>query len=106
MFRRNLHRGVMAVVFAAALALAGARPAVAQGLSWREAWDWLGRLWSNVTFLQPAYEATGMEIDPDGAPTANGDCGMEIDPNGNPRPRPCPEACMGPDCGPEIDPNG
>lgn len=93
MFRSNLHRGIMAVVFAAALALAGARPAAAQGPVWREALDWLGRLWSSVTFLQPVYETTG-------------DCGMEIDPDGKPRPRPCPEACTGPDCGPEIDPNG
>ena len=89
MFRRNLHRGIMAMVFAAALALAGARPAAAQGLVWREALDWLGRLWSAVTFEQPVYEATG-------------DCGMEIDPNGRCLPPPPPPG----DCGPEIDPDG
>jgi hypothetical protein len=84
---------ITAVVFVAAMALAGARPAAAQGPVWREAWDWLGRLWGGVTFLQPAYEASG-------------DCGFEIDPNGNPRPRPCPQMCPEGDCGPEIDPNG
>ncbi len=94
MFRSNLHRGIVAALFVAAMALAGARPAAAEGPAWREAWDWLGKLWSGVTFLQPAFEATG-------------DCGLEIDPNGNPRPRPCPpEVCPEGDCGPEIDPNG
>lgn len=92
MFRSNLHRGMTAVVFAAALALAGARPAAAEGLSWREAWDWLGRLWGGITLLQPATEATG-------------DCGLEIDPDGRPRCTPPPSTC-GPDCGLEIDPNG
>lgn len=86
-------RKITAVVFVAALALAGARPAAAQGPVWREALDWLGRLWSAVTFQQPVFEATG-------------DCGLEIDPNGNPRPKPCPQTCVGPDCGPEIDPDG
>ena len=91
MFRSNLHRGIVAVVFM--MALAGARPAAAEGPVWREAWDWLGRVWSGVTFLQPSFEATG-------------DCGPEIDPDG--RPRPCPQASPIPqgDCGPEIDPNG
>lgn len=106
MFRSNLHRGMVAVVFVAAMALAGARPAAAEGPTWREAWDWLGRLWGSVTFLQPVHEAAGLEIDPDGGPTQNGDCGLEIDPNGVPRPRPCPQACLTGDCGPEIDPNG
>lgn len=94
MFRSNLHRGIVAVVFVAVMALGGARPASAEGPVWREAWDWLGRLWSHVTFLQPAFEASG-------------DCGFEIDPNGHPRPRPCPQViCQEGDCGPEIDPNG
>lgn len=95
MFRSNLHRGIMAVVFAAALALAGARPAAAQGLSWREAWDWLGSLWSGVTLLQSTHEA-------DGGPTPTADCGPEIDPDGRPRCVPPPAL----ECGPEIDPNG
>ncbi len=95
MFRSNLHRGIVAAVFVAAMALAGARPAVAEGPAvWREAWDWLGRLWSGVTFLQPAFEATG-------------DCGPEIDPNGVPRPCPQPPSTApDEDCGPEIDPDG
>ena len=95
MFRSNLHRGITAVVFVAAMALAGARPAAAEGPAWRGAWDWLGRFWSSVTFLQPVYETTG-------------DCGPEIDPDGNPRPRLCPQANPTPqgECGPEIDPNG
>jgi hypothetical protein len=94
MFRSNLHRGIVAVVFVAAMALS-AQPAAAQGPVWRDAWDWLGRLWSGVTFLQPAYEATG-------------DCGFEIDPDGKPRPRLCPQASPAPtgECGPEIDPDG
>jgi len=94
MFRSNLHRGITAVVFVAAMVLAGASPAAAEGPVWRDAWDWLGRLWSGETFLQPAFEATG-------------DCGLEIDPNGNPRPRPCPQQMVpDEDCGPEIDPDG
>ncbi|HWN44625.1 MAG TPA: hypothetical protein VNW71_20545 [Thermoanaerobaculia bacterium] len=95
MFRSNLHRRITAVVFVAAMVLAGARPVAAEGPAWRKAWDWLGRLWSNVTFLQPAFEATG-------------DCGFEIDPNGKPRPRLCPQTNPIPqgDCGPEIDPDG
>ena len=107
MFRSNLHRGIVAVLFVAAMALAGARPAAAEGLAWREAWDWLGRLWSGVTFLQPAFEAAGPEIDPDGGPIQTGDCGFEIDPDG--KPRPCPQTTSPApdvDCGPEIDPNG
>lgn len=91
MFRSNLYRGIVAVVFVVAMALAGARPAAAEGPAWSEAWDWLGRLWSSVTLLQPVHEASG-------------DCGPEIDPNG----APCPPASPMPqgDCGPEIDPNG
>lgn len=72
MFRNKIHRGLTAVVFAAALALAGARPAAAAGFSWREAWEWLGRIWGAST-LQAA-------------PQAVGDCGPEIDPNGQCRP--------------------
>jgi hypothetical protein len=108
MFRSNLHRGIVAAVFVAAMALAGARPAAAEGPAWREAWDWLNRLWSGVTLLQPVHEAAGFEIDPDGGPIPTGDCGFEIDPNGNPRPRPCPQASLASegDCGLEIDPNG
>lgn len=87
-------RKITAVVFVAALALAGARPAAAQGPIWREALDWLGRFWSSVTFQQPVYEATG-------------DCGFEIDPDGKPRPKPCPTSpAPEGDCGLEIDPNG
>lgn len=97
MFRSNLHRGVVAVVFVVAMALS-AQPAAAQGPVWRDAWDWLGRLWSSVTFLQPVHEAAGLEIDPDGGPAPTGDCGPEIDPDG--KPRPCPPL------GFEIDPNG
>lgn len=96
MFRSNLHRGITAVVFVAALTLAGARPAAAEGFGWREAWEWLGRVWSGFTLVQPAVEATG-------------DCGPEIDPDG--RPRPCPQSIAPQptpqgDCGFEIDPNG
>jgi len=100
MFRSNLHRGIVAVVFVAVMALGGASPASAEGPVWREAWDWLGRLWGGITLFQPVNEAAGLEIDPDGGPVQAGDCGLEIDPNGVPRPRPCPAA------GFEIDPNG
>ncbi|HEX5716380.1 MAG TPA: hypothetical protein VF179_09485 [Thermoanaerobaculia bacterium] len=95
MFRSNLHRGIVAVVFVVAMALAGAHPAAAEGPAWREAWDWLGRLWSGVTFLQPVHEAAG-------------ECGLEIDPDGKPRPQLCAQTNPIPqgDCGPEIDPDG
>jgi hypothetical protein len=95
MSRKNFHRGIAAVVFAAALALAGVQPAAAQGLAgWREVWSWLEDLWGGFTLLQPAVEAAG-------------DCGPEIDPDGCPRPgvqnpAPTPDG----DCGPEIDPDG
>ena len=104
--RSNLHRGFMAVVFAGALAIGGASPAAAQGPVWREAWDWIGRLWNSVNILQPLHDAAGLEIDPDGV-KANGDCGPEIDPDGKPRcvPQSAP-ICTDGDCGPEIDPNG
>lgn len=105
MFRSNLHRGMMAVVFAAALALAGARPAAAAPV-WSDAWSWLGRLWSGVTLLQPSQEAAGFEIDPNGDPAPTADCGLEIDPDGRPRCALPPSTCSGPDCGLEIDPNG
>lgn len=93
MFRSNFYRGMVALVFAAALMLAGARPAAAEGLGWREALDWLGRIWGGLT-LQAAPQATG-------------DCGPEIDPNGRPCPKPgaAPDPVPG-DCGPEIDPDG
>jgi hypothetical protein len=106
MFRSNLHRGITAVVFVAAMALTGASPAAAEGPVWRNAWDWLGRLWSGVSFLQPVHEAAGFEIDPNGGPIPTGDCGPEIDPDGRPRPPLCPQVCLEGDCGPEIDPNG
>ena len=93
MFRSNLHQGIVAVVFVAVMALGGASPAAAEGPVWRDAWDWLGRLWSDATFLQPAFEATG-------------DCGLEIDPDGKPRPCPQPSSAPDEDCGLEIDPNG
>lgn len=92
MLRINLHRGIMAMVFAAALGLAGARPAAAQGPVWREAMDWLGKAWSSMTSLVPALperlhaasESCGLGgapcPPPDPAP--QGDCGLEIDPNG------------------------
>ena len=90
MFRKNLHRRLTAIVFAAALALVGgAQPAAAEGFGWREAWDWLSKLWGGVTFLQPSTAADGAtgEGDPgSGGPATNGDCGLEIDPNGCPRP--------------------
>lgn len=99
--RSNLHRGMVAVLFAGVLAIGGARPAAAQEPVWRDAWDWLGRMWNSVNILQPVQEAAGLEIDPDGV-KANSDCGLEIDPNGKPicvQPPP-------PTCGPEIDPDG
>ena len=78
--RSNLHCGMVALVFAGALAFG-------------ETWDWIGRLWNSVDVLQSVHGAAG-------------DCGLEIDPDGKPRcvvpqaPPPCE------DCGLEIDPNG
>jgi hypothetical protein len=95
MIRSNLRRGVTAFVFAAALTVAGAQPAAAEGLGWREAWDWLSRLWGGCGLeidpngdprLQGATESVdaGFEIDPSGGPTTNAECGPEIDPSGKP----------------------
>jgi hypothetical protein len=89
MFRRNFHRGMAAIVFAAALALVSAQPAAAQGFGWREAWDWLSNLWGGVTFLQAGTDADGATVQggsETSGPAANGDCGPEIDPDGCPRP--------------------
>lgn len=107
MFRKNFHRGMTAVVFAAALMVAGAQPASAAGFDWREAWNWMTSFWSASNTCTGAD--CGAEIDPDGRPnagpeidpdgsTTQGDCGAEIDPNG----RTCPL----PSAGLEIDPNG
>lgn len=101
-------RGVTALLFVAALMLVGARPASAEGLGWRAAWDWLSGLWGGVTLqagdcgpeIDPngcpkprgSSDAVGLEIDPDGGPTTNSDCGLEIDPNGLPRCRPAGSA--------------
>jgi hypothetical protein len=101
----KLRQGAVAVVFVAALTVAGPRPAAAEGLGWREAWDWLAGLWGGVTLQagecgleidpnggclknQSSGDTVnvGPEIDPDGGPTANADCGLEIDPSGNCRP--------------------
>lgn len=102
MSRKNFNRGITAVVFAAALTVAGAQPAAAEGFGWRSAWDWLAGFWGLSTQVStPVFDASegdaGPEIDPDGA-TTQGDCGAEIDPDG----RTCPP----PPAGPEIDPNG
>jgi hypothetical protein len=91
MFRRNLHRGMAAIMFAAALALGSAQPAAAQGFVWREAWDWLSGLLGGVTFLHAATEADGATVQGGSesgtsGPGANGECGPEIDPNGRCQP--------------------
>ncbi|MES1243586.1 MAG: hypothetical protein ABUT39_18410, partial [Acidobacteriota bacterium] len=93
MVRSNLRRGVTALLFVAALTVAGARPAAAEGFGWRETLDWLARFWGGVTLqvpkLQSSVDATGTEIVPEGGgPTTNGDCGPEIDPDGVPRCKP------------------
>lgn len=100
MVRSNLRRGLTAFVLVAALTVAGAQPAAAEGLGWREAWDWLSRLWGGVT-LQAGE--CGLEIDPNGCPRLQGaaeavDAGPEIDPSGGPT--------TNAECGPEIDPDG
>jgi hypothetical protein len=101
MVRSNLRRGMTAFVLMVALTVAGAQPAAAEGLGWREAWNWLSRLWVGVTLqagecglaIDPsgcprhqgrAAEAAGAEIDPNGGPTTNAECGAEIDPSGKP----------------------
>lgn len=104
MFRKkNFQRGMTAVVFAAALAVAGAQPASAQGFDWRDAWSWLTGFWAANTCTGTDC---GPEIDPDGRPNAGleidpdgstAPCGLEIDPDGK---------CIVPPVGPEIDPNG
>ncbi len=105
MFGKNFRRGITAVVFAAALTVAGAQPAAAVGFGWRDALDWMAGFWSASNTCTGGD--CGGEIDPNGRPDAgleidpNGStapCGLEIDPNGRP--------CMLPPVGPEIDPNG
>src|SRR6187200_3322206 len=95
----NLRRVMTALVFVAALTVGGARPAAAEGLGWREAFDWLSRLWGGIALqapkLQSSVDAVGPEIDPSGGPTTNGDCGPEIDPNGVPKCKPTGAASGG-----------
>jgi hypothetical protein len=100
MFRSNVRRTMTAVLFVAGLTVAGAQPAAAEGLNWREAWDWMSRLWGGVTLQADC----GLEIDPSGCPKHQGqavdavDAGPEIDPSGGPS--------TNGDCGPEIEPDG
>jgi hypothetical protein len=100
-------------VFVAALTVAGARPAAAEGLGWREAWDWLSGLWGGITLQAgdcgleidpdgcPKHASSadtvnvGPEIDPDGGPTTDSDCGYEIDPSGVPKCKPTGTASGG-----------
>jgi hypothetical protein len=98
MFRNNLRQGTTALVFVAALTVAGARPAAAEGFNWREALDWFAGFWGGVTLQHQSSADTvnvGPEIDPNGGPTTNGDCGLEIDPDGVPRCRPTGAASSG-----------
>lgn len=98
MFRNNLRQGTTALVFVAALTVAGARPAAAESLNWREALDWLGRLWGGITLQHQTSADTvtvGPGIDPSGSPTTNSDCGLEIDPNGVPKCKPTSGAASG-----------
>jgi hypothetical protein len=108
MFRSNLRRGAIASVFVAALAVAGPRPAAAESLGWRQAFDWLSRLWGGVTLTTAAGDC-GFEIDPNGCPRGN--AGLEIDPSGDtvnagPEVDPSGSPTTNGDCGPEVDPNG
>jgi hypothetical protein len=104
MLRINPRRGMMVVVVVVVtLALAGAQPAAAQGLGWRETWDWLSSLWNGAGDCGPEIDPNGcsqhqgavtsadtvdagFEIDPSGGPSTNGDCGPEIDPSGKCKP--------------------
>lgn len=87
MFRNNLRQGTTALVFVAALMVAGARPAAAESFNWREAWDWFAGFWGSITLQHECSADTvdvGPEIDPSGSPTTDSDCGLEIDPSGKP----------------------
>jgi hypothetical protein len=114
MVRSNLRRGMTALVFVAALMVTGARPAAAESLGWRQAWDWLSGLWGGISLVQtgdcgpeidpngglthqssPDSVDAGPEIDPDGGPTTNADCGLEIDPSGKPVCKPAGTASGG-----------
>ncbi len=89
MFRNNLRQGTTALVFVAALTVAGARPAAAESFNWREALDWFAGFWGAVTLQHQSSADTvdaGPGGDPNGGPAANGDCGLEIDPSGNCKP--------------------
>jgi hypothetical protein len=96
MVRNHVRRSMTAVVFVAALLVAGAQPVAAEGLGWREAWDWLSRLWSGVT-LQAGD--CGFEIDPSGCPKHQGQAMDAVDAGSG-------GSSTNSDCGPEIDPNG
>lgn len=81
MIRNNLRRGMTAMLCVAALMVAGAQPAAAEGLGWSEAWNWLSGLWGGIT-LRSQTSADNVDAGPNGGPAINGDCGFEIDPNG------------------------
>jgi hypothetical protein len=98
MFRNNLRQGTTALVFVAALMVAGARPAAAESFNWREAWDRLAGFWGGITLQYQSSADTadaGPEIDPNGGATTDGDCGPEIDPNGVPKCKPTGAASGG-----------
>lgn len=98
MFRNNLRQRTTALVFVAALTVAGARPAAAEGFNWRDACDWLAGLWGGITLQHQISADTvdaGPEIDPSGGPTTDDDCGLEIDPSGKPVCKPATGAAAG-----------
>jgi hypothetical protein len=98
MRRRIVHRGLALLAVAAALALAGARPAAAApaaaeppGLVAR-GWHWLAALWDLPSATQaPEAQAVTLTASPNksqdlspGIRIIPGDKGLGVDPNGNP----------------------
>lgn len=85
MLRGNLRQTIVVLVFVAGLVVGSAQPAAAQGLGWREAWDWVSSLWGGATLFQPVSSIDSVHGEEEPPATPNGECGPEIDPNGCPR---------------------
>lgn len=82
---KKISSRLTAVVFAAALTLAGtveAGPLVAgagsEASPWALAWDWVIEVWGDLTGLQGATAADTIKTDD----TTHSDVGCGIDPNG------------------------
>ena len=91
MHRKTIHRGIAVLTVAAALSLAGARPAAAEEPElFSRGWCWLAFLWEPLVRQAPETYARAMAASPgksaNPGPTDKiipGDKGLGVDPNGN-----------------------